>query len=169
MLPSRLAKCKAPYAPTLRKTSKPGECVSVDQLDATILGLIAQLKGIPTIKRYKCATVFFTTIVVKVTFIYKSLSHSRTPSKLKGHLKHLHPHTGRKYYTAIQIMATLLTVLSVKTSNATINQFCFVGSTHIGKDKIEEKPIRDLTDNARTMLLFAQRHWPDTITSNLWP
>ncbi len=78
ILPSRLAKCnvplcsgctygkmtkrpwrtKAPYASTPKVITKPGECVSVDQLDATIPGLIAQHKGIPTTKRYRCATVF---------------------------------------------------------------------------------------------------------------
>ena len=35
-----------------------GECVSVDQLDATTPGFIAQLKGILTKKRYRYATVF---------------------------------------------------------------------------------------------------------------
>ena len=36
----------------------PGQCISVDQLKSTTLGLIAQLKGIPTTKCYKAATVF---------------------------------------------------------------------------------------------------------------
>ena len=38
--------------------TKPGDCVSVDQLESSTLGLIGQLRGIPTIKRYKVATVF---------------------------------------------------------------------------------------------------------------
>jgi phenylalanyl-tRNA synthetase alpha subunit len=35
---------------------------------------------------------------------------------------------------------------------------------------VAEKQIRDLiTENARAMLLFTQRRWPDAITTNLWP
>ena len=36
----------------------PGQCVSVDQMESPVPGLIAQLKGIPTRDRYKAATVF---------------------------------------------------------------------------------------------------------------
>ena len=36
----------------------PGQCISVDQLESPTPGLIAQLKGIPTTKRYTAATVF---------------------------------------------------------------------------------------------------------------
>ncbi len=38
--------------------TKPGECVSVDQMTSTEVGLYAQLKGKLTKKHYKCATVF---------------------------------------------------------------------------------------------------------------
>ena len=80
ILPKRLATCcvpmcttcmfgKAMKKPWRAKTpqnrdqpshtiTKPGDCVSVDQLESSTLGLIGQLRGIPTIKRYKVATVF---------------------------------------------------------------------------------------------------------------
>jgi hypothetical protein len=38
--------------------TKPGECISVDQMTSTEVGFYAQLKGKLTKKRYKCATVF---------------------------------------------------------------------------------------------------------------
>ena len=37
---------------------QPGECVSIDQLESTTPGLVAQLKGIPTTKRYNTATAY---------------------------------------------------------------------------------------------------------------
>jgi GAG-pre-integrase domain len=40
------------------KIDKPGQCLSVDQLESPTPGLIAQVKGIPTIARYNCATIF---------------------------------------------------------------------------------------------------------------
>jgi hypothetical protein len=38
--------------------TKPGECVSVDQMASTEPGFYAQLKGRLTKKRYRCATIF---------------------------------------------------------------------------------------------------------------
>ena len=38
--------------------TKPGNCVYVDQLESSAPGLIGQLLGIPTIKRYKVAILF---------------------------------------------------------------------------------------------------------------
>ena len=38
--------------------TKPGECISVNQMTSTELGFVAQLKGKLTKKRYYCATVF---------------------------------------------------------------------------------------------------------------
>jgi hypothetical protein len=36
----------------------PGDCVSVDQLESSTPGFVAQLKGVLTKRRYTCATVF---------------------------------------------------------------------------------------------------------------
>jgi hypothetical protein len=38
--------------------TKPGETVSVNQMVSTKAGFFAQLKGVLTKKRYKCATIF---------------------------------------------------------------------------------------------------------------
>ncbi len=42
----------------LKQATYPGQCVAVDQSESPVPGLVAQLKGIPTKKRYMCATVF---------------------------------------------------------------------------------------------------------------
>ena len=39
-------------------TTKPGECISVDQIASTEVGFFAQMKGKLTKKRYRCATIF---------------------------------------------------------------------------------------------------------------
>jgi hypothetical protein len=41
-----------------RPIRQPGDCVSIDQMESPVPGLIAQLKGIPTRDRYNCATIF---------------------------------------------------------------------------------------------------------------
>ena len=80
ILPRRLATCRVPMCTTCmfgkatkrpwrtkapqnrdqpsHTITKPGDCVSVDQLESSTPGLIGQLRGIPTIKRYEVATVF---------------------------------------------------------------------------------------------------------------
>ena len=40
------------------KVNIPGQCVSVDQLESPQVGFYTQLKGIPTKKRYRYATIF---------------------------------------------------------------------------------------------------------------
>jgi hypothetical protein len=55
---------------------------------------------------------------------------------------------------------------SDRISNLTIRQLHSVESMHIGR--VAEKKIRELTENARAMLLFAQHGWPSAITPNLW-
>ena len=42
----------------VHEATYPGECVSVDQMESTQAGFVAQLKGRLTTKRYKAATVF---------------------------------------------------------------------------------------------------------------
>jgi hypothetical protein len=62
----------------INNATKPGEQVSVDQLESSTLGLIAQLKCIPTTRRYKYVTVF----VDKYTrFTYVHLQQSITSDK----------------------------------------------------------------------------------------
>ena len=41
-----------------KTVTRPGQIVSVDQLESNTPGLIAQFKGNLTQQRYKCATVF---------------------------------------------------------------------------------------------------------------
>ena len=45
--------------------------------------------------------------------------------------------------------------------------FCGVGAHH--QNAIAEKGIKELTLIARTLLLHTQRHWPEYITTMLWP
>jgi transposase InsO family protein len=189
ILPSRLAKCsipmcsgctygkmtkrpwrtKAPYASTPKVITKPGECVSVDQLDATIPGLITQLKGIPTIKRYRCATVFVDHFSrLGYVYLQQSLSSEDTmkakasfeafASTYGVKVSHYHADNGRFADNAFR--------QDLERNNQTIS-FCAVNAHW--QNGVAEKRIRDLTENARTMLLFAQRCWSDAITANLWP
>jgi hypothetical protein len=147
----------------------PGQCVSVDQLESTTPGLIAQLKGIPTTKRYKAATVFVDhysrlsyvhlqkttnaseTIEAKESFEKFARAHGITVS-------HYHADNGRfadnKFREAVALRHQTLS-------------FCGVNA-HF-QNGVAERRIRELQDMARTMLIHANRRWSQAITANLWP
>ena len=45
--------------------------------------------------------------------------------------------------------------------------FCGVGAHH--QNGISERIIKDLTMSSRTLVLRAQRHWPEYIITMFWP
>eukprot|EP00957_Ditylum_brightwellii_P153009 11646966-Ditylum_brightwellii.AAC.1 len=89
------------------KATEPGQVISVDQLESTTPGFVAQLKGILITKRFKAVTVFIDHFS-NATFIYvqESLDAEKTLaaksafeawSREKGVLiKHYHANNGRQ-------------------------------------------------------------------------
>ena len=134
----------------------PGDCISVDKLESTTPGLIAQLKGIPTRARYNSAAIFVDhssglsyvqlqkaltskeTVEVKQAFEAFAATHGVT-------IRHYHADNGRfqdkLFHQAIH-------------KEKQMHSFCGINA-HF-QNGIAEKRIRDLQDNARTMLLHAQ-------------
>ena len=149
--------------------TKPGDCVSVDQLESTTPGFIAQLKGFLTFQRYTCATVF-TDHYSRLSRVYiqKNLSAEENikSKKLweafcKSHgvqTKHYHADNGH--------FADAAFLADVARQGQTIT-FCGVNS-HF-QNGISEKRIRDLQEAARTSLLDATSRWPRAIAPSLWP
>ena len=152
-----------------KTVTRPGDCVSIDQLESTTPGLIAQLKGTPTTKRYRAATVFVDhfsrlsyihlqkttnadeTIDAKESFERYARSHGVA-------VRHYHADNGRfadnKFREAVAKQGQSLT-------------FCGVNA-HF-QNGVAERRIRELQDHARTMLIHANRRWPTAIDTHLWP
>jgi hypothetical protein len=74
------------------------------------------------------------------------------------HIKHYHADNGRFKDNAF--------TRAVEPNNQTIS-FAGVGAHH--QNGIAEKRIGDLQRKATTLLLHAQRRWPDAISTYLWP
>jgi len=189
LLPARLAKCtlpfcsgctygkmtrcpwrtKAPYATVPKVATKPGQCVSVDQLDATVPGLIAQIKGIPTIKRYNYVTIFIDHYS-KLGYVHlqQTLTSDDTVKAKQAFESYAKTYdvTVKHYHADNSHFADNAFRLDLQANNQMIT-FCGVNAHW--QNGVAEKCIRNLTENARAMLLFAQRRWPDAITPNLWP
>ena len=143
--------------------------MSVDQLQSTTPGLVAQLRGFITKQRYHYATVFVD------HFSGLSFIHLQTTSNMIETLQakeafeayaaargviiqHYHADNGR--------FAEKGWIQHARQKGQTVS-FCGVGAHH--QNGVAEKRIRDLQDAARTALIHAKRRWPDAITTNLWP
>ncbi|KAI2497267.1 hypothetical protein MHU86_17231 [Fragilaria crotonensis] len=157
------------HVSTLEPAQAPGDIVSMDQLESSTPGLVAQSKGKSTHKRFTCATVFvdhysrlsfvhmqetnnaLETLAAKHAFERFALSHNVT-------VKRYHGDNGRfsdnDFRSACRTQGQQLT-------------FCGVNA-HF-QNGIAERRIRDLQDRARTMIVHAKHRWSNAITSNLWP
>jgi hypothetical protein len=90
------------------------------------------------------------TLKSKLAFEKFALSHG-------VHIKHYHADNGR--------FKDNLFTKSIENKGQTIS-FCGVGAHH--QNGIAEKRIGDLQRRATTLLLHAQRRWPDAINTHLW-
>ena len=155
----------------LKHATRPGECVSVDQMYSTIPGLIAQLKGTPTNKRYNYATIFLVDhFSGKLSFVYLQQTISAAETLQAKHafeqfakdhsvrVEHYHADNGR--------FAETVWLADVAPQQQSIT-YCGVNAHW--QNGVAEKRIRDLVDSARTILLDAKAKWPRAIHRALWP
>ena len=189
-LPRRLTTCRVPECAACRlgKATKvpwrtkgknntgaihpvtaPGQCISVDQLESTTPGFIAQLKGRATRNRYKYVTVFvdhfsghsFTYLQKRITSdetVRAKVAYEAYAKSLGVTIKHYHADNGRFADNAF--------LRSVADCKQTIS-FCGVNA-HFQNGRAEKK-IRDLQDLARTQLIHAKHRWPAAVEVALWP
>ena len=169
--PWRFKRTKKGEASTLRgeKPTKPGDTVGVDQLISAQPGLVAQEKGSMTRARIWAATVFvcYVTGYIHVALMTDQSGDQTLEAKhdfehkcgTRGvDVKHYHADNGR--------FAEKSFLDSIKKCMQRIT-FCGVGAHH--QNGITENTIKQLTLTSRTILLHAQSHWPEYITTMLWP
>ena len=167
--PWRFKKTKHGEASTLRgeKITKPGETIGVDQLISAQPGLVPQEKGMMTRAQIWAATVF---ICYVTGYIHVGLMTDQSGDQTlqckhdfehkcatRGvDIKHYHADNGR--------FAEKTFLDSIKKCMQRIT-FCGVGAHH--QNGITENTIKQLTLVSRTILLHAQSHWPEYITTML--
>ena len=190
ILPKRLASCPIPvctacmYGKATRRPwrtrsshnqqntsapTRPGECVSVDQLSSPTPGLIAQMTGYRTKQRYTTATVYVDQSTgLGYVHLQKSTSAEETVESKKAFEAFARSHgvSITQYHADNGIFKANLWLEACKASHQTIT-FAGVGAHH--QNGVAERRIRELQEMARTMLIHAQRRWPSAITANLWP
>jgi hypothetical protein len=152
-----------------RTITKPGDCVSVDQLESSTPGFIAQLRGIPTTKRYLVATIFVDHYSgLSYTHLQKSTSAIETVDAKDAFERYASSHGIyiRHYHAGNGRFADNLFRQAVARKGQTLS-FCGVNA-HF-QNGVAERRIRELQDHARCMLIHANKRWSTAITTNLWP
>ena len=149
--------------------TRPGECVSVDQLVSPTPGLVAQLTGILTTKRYQYATVYVDQ-ASKLGFIYpqKTATAEETLESKRAFESYALQHgvTVMAYHADNGIFRANKWIDNCRQSGQTLT-FAAVGAHH--QNGLAERRIRTLQEMARTMLVHASIKWPAAITTHLWP
>jgi len=152
-----------------RKISTPGQLTSVDMMVSPTPGLIAQMASLLTRKRYKYATVYVDQ-ASRLGYLYLQ-QDSSVETTLKGkeayeryarshgvHVKGYHADNG--------IFRAKGWVNHCNANNQTLT-FAAVNAHH--QNGIAERRIRQLQDQARSMMIFAKSRWPKCIDVALWP
>jgi transposase InsO family protein len=187
-LTSRLQNCEAPLCAacqfgkatrrpwrtktknrTIRQASKPGECVSVDQMESRAVGFVAQLKGRLTKGRYRVATVFVDHFS-RIGFVYLQKDSSSKETLKAKHAFELYARergvTIQRYHADNGRFVDNAWKESLAQENQSIS-YCGVNAHW--QNGIAERRIRDLKEQTRTMLLHAIHNWPAAVEINLWP
>jgi len=149
--------------------TKPGECVSIDQMVSIEDGLFAQLKGRLTKRRYKCATIFFDHFS-RLRFVHLQSDDSSEETieakrafetfaaKHSVRIQHYHCDNGRFYDNAFK-----------QACHDARQQLTFSGVNAHFQNGLAERSIRDLSESARKQLLHARARWPQAVHFALWP
>jgi hypothetical protein len=190
IIPKRLTKCRIPTCsaclyskatkrPWRNKTTKtdqndnaptkPGQVVSVDQLVSPTPGLIAQMSGFLTTKRYKYATVYVDQYSrYGFIFLQKTASGQETVEG-KAAFESMARRQGiriQNYHADNGIFKAHEWIESCKKEGQGLT-FAGVNAHH--QNGVAERRIRELQELARTMLIHANKRWADSVTANLWP
>ena len=189
-LKSSLARCAIPVCPAcqyakqtrkpwrqkptksrITKTDQlqPGEIVSVDQMVSPTPGLVAQMTGALTNRRYKYATVYVDQASrLSYTYLQKTASAEETiKGKIAFELFARSQGVSIKGYHADN---------GIFRANAWMNhchkynqRLTYAGVNAHHQNGIAERRIRELQSMARTMFIHAAKRWSNCITANLWP
>ena len=139
---------------------QPGQVILVNQLELTMPGFVAQLKGLLMTQRYHYATIFVDQFSkLSLVFLQKKLMSAETvlakqafecfARDLGVKILHYHADNGR--------LADNGFIKACKGNNQGLS-YCGINA-HF-QNGMAEKWIRDLQEQVRTMLLFTIHKWP---------
>ena len=160
---------KAQTIGTIKICTFPGQCISVDQLESSTPGLIAQLKGTPTTKRYTCATIFIDHFS-RLSFVHLQMSLSSEDTlQAKRAFERYCESSGVKVLHYHADNGRFVDNLFIEDTKRHNQQVTYCGVNAHFQNGVAEKQIRDLQDLTRTAMLHASACWPRAFSPHLWP
>ena len=189
IIPKKLAKChiplcsaclygkatRRPWRSKQKKNQVPkkklvaGQVVAVDQMTSPTAGLVAQMAGFITKKRYKYATVFVDQATgFGYVHIQKSPSAEETLEAKVAFEKMAAAHGVRvQNYHADN---GVFTSLAWRQHCTKLNQgLTFAGVSAHFQNGYAERRIRELQELSRSMMIHASNRWPEAVNAHLWP
>ena len=153
----------------LRKATAPGQIVSVDMLVSPVPGLIAQMAGWITGKRYKYAAVYVDNYS---GFSYVHLQKTQSAEEtLQG--KELFERKSGTFGVKIQHYHAdngIFLCKAWKEACAKSRQGCsYAGVNAHFQSGTAERRIRELSELSRTSLTHSNSRWPEAVNVHLWP
>jgi len=147
---------------------QPGECVSVNMMTLPTPGLIAQMLGKPTCKRYHHAAIYVNQATgLGFVWLQKSIDLGDTMESKIAFKKFCQEHgiTVQHYHADNGIFTSHTWRQSCLQQGQGLT---FARVTVHHQNGIAERWIKDLQEMVCTMLIHAYHRWPSTITQNLW-
>jgi hypothetical protein len=142
----------------------------VDQLESRTPGLIAQVKGWLTKKRYQAATIFVDHYSsLSYVFLQMSTNTEETLAAKISFERYAERHRVRVQAYQVdngRFAETIFMLQAFKDAGQTIT-FCGVNA-HF-QNGVAERRIRSLQGQARMMLIYTQHRWPTAMDAHLWP
>ena len=186
-LPKRLLTCKKPFCTacqygkltkrpwrvkgddkkSTKVATRPGQIVSVDQLESNTPGFIAQLKGKLTQQRYNYATVFqfsgysfvyLQRCITSEETVQAKHAFERAAEQRGVKILHYHADNGRFADNAF-----------IADCNAQRQSLSYCGVNAHFQNGIAERRIWDLQEQARTSMLYTMTKWKKMILICRWP
>ncbi len=146
--------------------TKPGQCISVDQMTSMEVGFYAQMKGKLTKKQYRCATIFVDHYS-RLRFVHLQTDNSSVKTvaakwsyatKNGVKIQHYHCNNGQFSDSAFK-----------QASHEQHQQLTFCGVNAHYQNGIAKQAIRNLLESARKQLLHACTCWLRAVHFALWP
>ena len=189
ILPKRLLECTKPFcagcqygkltrkpwqskgAPTtpIQKATSSSQIISVDQLESSMVGFIAQLKGKLTTQRYQYATMFMDQHS-RYTYVYLQRAITSAETVQAKHsfeclaedmgIRVHHYHAENGWFTDTGF---------VEDCQKQCQGITYCGVNAHFQNGIAEKKIHDLQEQTRTMMLHALCKWSSMLSIHLWP
>ena len=149
--------------------TKPGECVSVDQMASTEVRFFAQMKGKLTKRCYRCATILVDHCS-RLRFVHLQIDDSSTETLAAKRafktfaaehgvrIQHYHCNNGHFYDNAFK-----------QAYHDARQQLTFCVVNAHSQNGITKRSICDLSESACKQLLHARARWPQAVHFALWP